>query len=253
MPQGKRNSGSNGIATLLSLSCFALLQSSAALAQDEPRPPGSYLISSSELFVYFFVMLGPIKLLTPFTRVTEGADEKLRHRLALRATMIAAVALAVAATLGTGLLTRWHVSSPALLLAAAAVLMWVAFRMITGLYAPLRPPVARGDVPAAPPPLSAAMAPIAFPGVVTPYGIALVILIVANAHDPRRLLTTAALLAAVLVLDLLAMWFARPLMKVLGSSLQLLGSFLGVLQVALAMEMAIQGLGMLGVVEAPSL
>ena len=92
---------------------------------------------------------------------------------------------------------------------------------------------------------------LAFPNIVTPYGVALVILIVANAGDPRRLAAIAVALALVLALDLAAMWFARPLMKVLGSSLQLLGAVLGVLQVALAVELAIQAFVMLGVLQAP--
>lgn len=222
-------------------------------------PPDGYWISPSELFVYFFVMLGPIKLLAPFSRVSRGADAPARHRLALRATAISTIALVAAATLGTALLSRWQVSTPALILAASMVLFWVAFRVVTGVYAgpgeAREPPPAHDEEPPrpAPPIAQAAMTPVAFPGIVTPYGVALVILVVASARDAQRLLTIAGALALILALDLLAMWFARPLMKALGASLQILGAVLGVLQVALAVELGIQALGMLGVLDAPPL
>lgn len=220
-------------------------------------PPDGYWISPSELFVYFFVMLGPIKLLAPFARVSQGADAPARHRLALRATAISTIVLVAAATLGTALLSRWQVSTPAMILAASIVLFWVAFRMVTGFYG--GPPEARAppsvsDEPRPPPPppiAQAAMTPVAVPGIVTPYGVALVILLVANAHDVQRLLTIAGALALILALDLLAMWFARPLLKALGASLQILAAVLGVLQVALAVELGIQALSMLGVLNAP--
>jgi small neutral amino acid transporter SnatA (MarC family) len=53
---------------------------------------------------------------------------------------------------------------------------------------------------------------IAFPTVVTPYGIAAVIVTLANSPDAARTAGLLALLLAVMVLNLLAMLFARRIM-----------------------------------------
>jgi multiple antibiotic resistance protein len=52
---------------------------------------------------------------------------------------------------------------------------------------------------------------------------------------------------AVMVMNLAAMWFARPILQYGSGVLQVLGAVLGVLQVALAVQMLLQASGMLGI------
>jgi small neutral amino acid transporter SnatA (MarC family) len=55
------------------------------------------------------------------------------------------------------------------------------------------------------------------------------------------------LVLVVLALDLLAMIFVRPLLKHLGLPLKLLGAVLGVLMLALSVQMVLDGLRRAGV------
>jgi len=195
----------------------------------------------AELFVFFFLMLGPLKVLVPFVQLTASADAAQRHRTALQATAAAAAALIVAAVLGTAILSRWRISLPALELAAGIVLFLVALRVVLEWYE-------RPAEPKVQPQGKAALMQIALPGIVTPYGVAVVILVIAAASGAERILGIAAVLAAVMVLNLLVLWFAHPLFKAVGVvPLMVLGSVLGVLQVALGIEIILLALRTLGV------
>ena len=107
--------------------------------------------------------------------------------------------------------------------------------------------------PAAPPPLPAAPIAaafrLAFPTVVTPYGIAAVIALLANSPHAARTATIVAMLMGVMALNLLSMLFARRVMGgVAVMVLRIFGAVLGVLQVAVALEFILRGLRGIGVV-----
>ena len=89
---------------------------------------------------------------------------------------------------------------------------------------------------------------LAFPTVVTPYGIAAVIALLVNSPDAARTASILAILIGVMVLNLLAMLYVRRIMGgVTVMALQIFGAVLGVLQVALAVQMILRGLHELGV------
>jgi len=78
---------------------------------------------------------------------------------------------------------------------------------------------------------------------VTPYGIAAVITVLESAVEPRMVGAVYLILVIVMLLNLLAMLFARELVRppVL-LVLQVLGAVLGVLQVGLAVQIIIRAL-----------
>ena len=97
------------------------------------------------------------------------------------------------------------------------------------------------------PSLRLAISPLAFPTIVTPYGIAAVIICVSLTPD---LLTKSAIFGALLglmLLNLVAMLYARPVLKYLGMPMQLLGTVLGIIQVALGLQIILAGLRRLGI------
>ena len=78
--------------------------------------------------------------------------------------------------------------------------------------------------------------------------IAALIVLLANSQDTERTSALVAILISVMVLNLLAMLFARKIMAgVTLIALHILGAVLGVLQVALAVEMILRALGDLNV------
>lgn len=57
-------------------------------------------VDLGEVFTFLFLMLGPINVLGPFVKMTEGADDRFRRQLAIRATILSCLALATAAVVG---------------------------------------------------------------------------------------------------------------------------------------------------------
>ena len=53
------------------------------------------------------VMVGPLKLLAPFAKMTHSSDSKFRFQLALRGVLFATAGLLVAAFLGVSTLEKW--------------------------------------------------------------------------------------------------------------------------------------------------
>jgi multiple antibiotic resistance protein len=89
---------------------------------------------------------------------------------------------------------------------------------------------------------------LTFPVVLTPYGLAAVIALFAASRSDARVEVIVAMLLIVMVLNLLAMLFARRILN--GPTvlvLQAVGAVLGVLQVALSVQIMIFGLRELGV------
>jgi len=80
-----------------------------AYAQTSPGFPASRVPGLSQAFVLFFVMLGPIKIIVPFARRMEDAEEQSCRKLAVHAFAIASVITLVAAAAGRAILENWHV------------------------------------------------------------------------------------------------------------------------------------------------
>jgi small neutral amino acid transporter SnatA (MarC family) len=154
------------------------------------------------------------------------------------------VAVVAGGFLGRAMLGNFQVSIPALRIATGIVFFLVALNLVLEQY---------GPAPAPPPPLpsspAAATLRLTFPLVVTPYGIAAVIALLASTTEVARFGLIVAILAGVMVLNLLGMLYARKLLHgVMVFVLQVLGAVLGVMQVALAVEFVIRGLERLGVI-----
>jgi multiple antibiotic resistance protein len=205
----------------------------------EPTP----LAGLGAVFTLLFVTLGPMKLLGPFAHLTHDVDEPTMRRIAVRAFAFALIAVLVGGFVGRALLDNWQVSVWALLLAGGTIFFLVGLSLVMEQYQPAHP--AAPPLPASP--VAAAMR-ITFPTVVTPYGVAALIVLLTNSHDAKRTASIIAIVIGVMVLNLLAMLYVRRIMGgVTLMVLQILGAVLGVLQVALALELILRGLRGLGV------
>jgi len=205
-------------------------------------PDVSQLLGFWPVFILLFVTLGPIKIFGPFMQLTHDVDEGRTKQIAVRAFALAVIAAVVGGFVGKLLVENWHISPAALTLAGGIIFLLVGLNLVLEQYKPAHATPAA--LPAAP---MAAALRVAFPMVVTPYGIAAVIALFVNSPDAARTGAILALLVAVMALDLLAMLYARRIMA--GATilvLQIFGAVLGVLQVALAVQMILRGLGDLG-------
>ena len=222
------------------------------------QPSPSDPFSPSKVFTFLFVMIGPLKVIGPFAKMTAGWDRGLKRRLAFRAITIAAIGAVVAATLGSRLLQKWGISLGALLLTAGIVLFLVAMQVVMQQYATHEQAETSAHplaVDSPPSPAALAFSPLAFPTIITPYGAAVLILLATmRSGQTGPLLGIAGIAALVLALDVVAMLTADRILTTPGvrPTLGILGSVLSVLQVALGVQAIVDALRLLGVAAATS-
>jgi multiple antibiotic resistance protein len=200
-------------------------------------------IGLGAVFTLFVITLGPIKVLGPFSQLTRELDEPTLRQVAIRAFLLSVVTVVLGGYVGLALLENWKIPIAELELAGGLIFFMVGMRLVLEQYQPPAPPP-----PPLPPTPTAAALRLTFPTIVTPYGIAAVIVLLANSSSAERTLILLGILVAVMVLNLLFMLYAR---KLAGSltlmALRILGAVLGVLQVALAVEMILRSLRGIGI------
>jgi len=189
------------------------------------------------IFALLFLMLGPIKLLSPFAAATKDCDGIFRFRLATRAFLFSAAAVTIAAALGQQMLDNFAIPVLVLQIAAGLILFLVALQAVMHQYDLARPPD-RTE----PPTLAHAFSPLAFPTIVTPYGIAAVIILIALAPTTEIRLMVAGVVYFILFVDWLAMLVAHIIVRWFNPLLLLLGVILGVSQVALGLQLMLGGM-----------
>jgi small neutral amino acid transporter SnatA (MarC family) len=241
---------------LSAISILFLILMFSAIAQtpsvNQPQTPDlcgqqtRYLLNLAGIFTFLFLMLGPIKVLVPFVKMTKDTDARFRRKLALMATLISTIGCLASAFMGQRFMKSLHISISATVLAGGIILFLVALQMVMQTYSPS----SRNETTPLTPTLSMAVSPLSFPTIVTPYGIAILIIVMTTAQDDAtRQIGIIGALLAIMLLNLLAMLFAHKIVKFIAVriTLQILGSVLGVLQVALGIQMILQALILMGV------
>jgi multiple antibiotic resistance protein len=196
-----------------------------------------------EIFALFVVTLGPFKLLAPFAAQTRELEPAALRPVALRVFVLSVVVLGAGGYAGRELAALWTISRPALLIATGIIFFLVALNFVLEQYEPPQAPTRA--LPAQP---MAAALQLTFPTVVTPYGVAALIALLAATRDVFREGMIFGAVLAVMLLNLGAMLVARRVMQ--GApllALRLLAAMLGVLQVALAVEIILRALHDLGI------
>jgi len=226
---------------------FAQAQDSAGNVASVTEVNPIKNLSLGRIFIYLLVMLGPDKLLVPFTNITKRMGEAATRSLAVKGFAIACAAGLVAAIVGRSIIKSWRISLPALLVAAGLVLLLVALQRVMAQYQQRAANPAETEEVVSEPSTLVAMSPLAFPNIITPYGTAVLILLLAAAA-PGQAFAIFGVFVAVMIINLITMVFARAILKYGAGVLAVVGSVLGVLQVALAVQMLIIAGQMIGLI-----
>ena len=235
------------LAFAASLSFFLLPASLLAAQGLAPlNPSRAFTVSITEMFTFLFLMLGPIKILGPFVQLTRKGDEAFAKRLAIRAFLYSCAALLFVAFIGERSMRKYHISVPVLGIAAGIILFLVALQTVMQQFDPSGA-VARHEYE---PSMRLAVSPLAFPTIVTPYGVAAVIVFMTLTPDFVTRSEIFAALLGLMLLNLVAMLFAKQVLKYAGMPMQLLGTVLGIIQVALGLQIIVMGLRGLGLLSA---
>lgn len=199
-----------------------------------------------KIFTFFFLTLGPKAVIAPFARSTAALDVSSRRKLALTTTAISLLAVVIAATIGVRVLNNWGVSTGALLIAAGIILFLVALESIRSQYE------VPGDAESAPA-LKASVRQLgfklAFPYVVSPYGVAVVILVLTTRPEMVPMMPILAMLGGIMLLNLVVMLNAERIATspYIAPLMAVVGSVLAVLQAALGVQAVLAGLALAGV------
>lgn len=198
------------------------------------------------MFTFFFLTIGPKQVLVPFAQATEGMGGRDRVRLALGTSILSLFSIAIAATLGVQVLGNWGISPAALLLTAGIILFLVALNSIRDQYED-----EKGGKPSSPAPAGARLLfKLAFPYIVSPYGVAVVILTMTLRPPEAAIWPIFAMLAALMTLNFVVMLLAGRILAtdIVAPLLAIVGSVLAVLQAALGVQMFLVGLRLAGAV-----
>jgi multiple antibiotic resistance protein len=237
------------VALILGVGCLVVASSAsagsaAAQAAEGLVPP--HHVPLGQVFTMLVLMLGPFKIIGPFFKVTQGADARRIRQIAVWATVFSALALLIAGFLGESFLRSYGIPLPVLALAGGIILFLVALKRVLAQFEPAEEHPAEDSVPPAPA-MKVAMAPLAFPTIVTPYGIAAVVILVAIGKTQEDQLAIGAVVVAIMVLNLIVMLAARRLKTLFAIVLPIFGAVLGVVQVALGLAVINNALRQLGV------
>ncbi len=206
------------------------------------------MIDFSFAMTIFFLLLGPVKVIPPFARLTRDADGPFKRNAAVKAAVFAVIICALVVMLSQILVAKYHLGIPALQITMGLILLLSA---LGAIFPRREAQPAAGKRPTA---TQLALSPLASPVIVTPAGVAAVMVaVLLGAGDPGSLRTIAIALAMVMALNLVVMLFNDQILKIPGLLLvlQLLGTVLVVVQVALAVQELIYAFTRLGVFVQP--
>lgn len=212
-----------------------LLQS---LIKTENVMAHDYLIDPGKIFTIFFIMLGPLRFVDTYSVLTKDVPAEQRKMLALKTGLIAILALLIAGLLGAKLISSWNVMPTVLLLSVGVIFFVVAVA-----------PVLRGEVKILGKLDSISPDELALHLVITPYGMAALIVLLSVAQDLQSMFIILGCLILVMIINVLFMAFKKP-----GSDTQkslfskIVSSVLGTMQFALAIQIIISSLNALGII-----
>jgi multiple antibiotic resistance protein len=201
------------------------------------------------LISLYFILLGPLKVFGIYGKATAHADKSLALSIANASVILATVVAVLMVVIGGFLMSRFNLSVGTLAIAMSVYLGHWAWGKSMGIESK------REDVPNPENPTKAsAITPIAFPGILPPQGMVLLILsstmvIETEGFVRSDMWTIIGLIVGVMVLNWIFMVSVGALMKFPGRIFWMLASrSLGVVAFALSVQILLFGLRDLGII-----
>jgi multiple antibiotic resistance protein len=210
--------------------------------------------SPSEIIMLLFATIGPLKVTIVCASLTATAPPELLKKIALRAVLVALIVCLVFAVLGEVILDLFRVSVPAFQIGGAIIVLLFSLDMVMGDKKDAREPEGGGSDPApAPPSLDIATYPLAIPLMASVSGLVAIVSVMAQGRSLATLLFLAAAIVAIMALDYVCLRSCQVIVKAVGPvALQVIGKIMGVILVALAVELMLMGLTGAGLISKPA-
>ena len=203
-----------GAITIFLVAVLYLVDANFALAaESQMNTMHHHPFPLSHVFTFLLLMLGLFKIIGPFGKLTKGASSDFIRQAALQSTLFCVLALVVAAIFGEMILGKYGIPLSILSLAVGVILFLVAILSIVQQFSPTSAKVDK--VATTESATSVALTPLAFPTIVTPYGVGALVVFLALSPDLQgQVMIAAAVLGVVQVA--LGLQIANNSLKALG-------------------------------------
>ena len=197
-----------------------------------------------KFFVVFFVVVEPVSLIPIFNGLTDGASSAYKHKMALKAVLVAGIILVIFAFGGAGFLELMGISVEAFRIFGGLLLFLISLEMVFARESGTRTSTRERAESAQRADIS--VFPLAFPFIAGPGALATILLWFGPLHlreQPALFVGLLASAAVVLALALLMMWTAAPMMRLMGvTGANVANRLSGVVLGALAVQFVMDGL-----------
>ena len=189
-------------------------------------------------FVALFIIIDPIGLTPVFIAITQGMDDTLRRKVALRSVLVSAFVISLFIVGGETVLGFIGISMPAFRIAGGILLFLTALDMLFQRRSKRRENQTEQELVDDP-----SVFPLAIPLIIGPGAIATVILIAGEKPGLVGIASTGFITALVLLTVFVFFSAASRIEKLLGKTgIDVLTRLLGMLLAALSVQFVIEGL-----------
>ncbi len=190
--------------------------------------------SLSRLAIILFMTIGPIKIIPVFVRLTQNSSKKIKNKLAIRSFALSTSVIFAVALTSQNILNKYNISLSALLTAAGIVLFLISIKLLLAQYDTQE----KNPLPIPENPLTALISPLTFPTILTPQGIALVMIsMTISQRLDNNVDKILGLIMGVMLVNLICMLYAKQILNFLKPTfLQVMGLMLNIIQLALAIS-----------------
>jgi multiple antibiotic resistance protein len=190
------------------------------------------------IFVFFFAVIDPIGTVPVFIAVTSGFEEKVKRKIAVRATLASACILLFFIVAGELILTAIEVPLPAFQIAGGLVLFLFALTMIFGESKP------EEELRLTSSSTQTAIFPLAVPSIASPGAMLAAVLLTENQQFSLiEQLQTAAIMLSVLLVALLLMLIAGQVHRFIGQSgASIISRVMGLILTSVAVNNVLMGI-----------
>ncbi len=196
-----------------------------------------------DILVLLSITIGPTKAAAAYLTMTAGATPALKRQIAIRAVMTAAIVCGVFVVFGHALLSLFHISLPALLIAGGIILFVFALNLVLG--EDHAEPAGEGPRT---PSLDIASYPLAVPLMASPQGLVAIVSISVSEPGLGNTITLFVLVLLMMGINLAVLLGAEKIFaRISPAVLKVVMRIFGLLLCGLAVQLVILGLQRLGV------
>ena len=198
-----------------------------------------------DLFLILFVGMGPIKALLIFIDITQGVDKELQRKVVRKAVTVAAAVAILLLLAGVIFMKLLHFSTGSLTIAGGLILLILALNIVLSP-APKHEADAVVDEEEL---LAQAIYPLGIPLILNPVGIVALTVLSAETTQILHLGVIGGMVLLIAAIDVAILNSAHRLDKFLTHErILVLEKVLGIMLAALAVELVVQGMALLGII-----